>query len=52
MDPAPAPMDLAVLLLDEYVKYPLGKGVVPINFCAAEKLLPSWAGAALSPFCG
>lgn len=35
-----APYDLAVKLIDEYIGYPLGGGLMPYNYCAAEAVVP------------
>ncbi len=44
-------MDLAVMLLDEYVRYPYGDTAFPLNPCAALKVLPTWAQPLLRLVC-
>jgi len=47
----PAPLDLALLLLDEYIHYPHSPDAIfPLNYCALPKLLP-WTSVFLAPFC-
>jgi hypothetical protein len=36
-----APLDLAQLILSEYVRYPLPQAKIPFNYCAASKLIPA-----------
>lgn len=44
-------LELAVLLLDTYIKYPLSTAAsVPYNYCALGKLVP-WLAPMLSIFC-
>eukprot|EP01095_Lingulamoeba_sp_RSL-Kostka_P000883 TRINITY_DN1116_c1_g1_i1.p1 TRINITY_DN1116_c1_g1~~TRINITY_DN1116_c1_g1_i1.p1 ORF type:complete len:475 (+),score=174.64 TRINITY_DN1116_c1_g1_i1:52-1476(+) len=51
----PKGIDLATLLLDSYVHYPLPNKWMPYNYCALPKLLPDNIGnpisSLLSPFC-
>jgi len=51
-------LDLAILLMDTYVKYPLpsaAKAVIPLNYCALPRKAGQFKGllsTLLSPFCG
>lgn len=48
----PAPLDLALLLLDEFVNYPFGtSAAMPYNYCLASTFLPSWASWPLWLLC-
>lgn len=38
---AVAPLNLAHMIVDEYVRYPKPKAWLPINVCAADRLLPA-----------
>jgi len=43
--PLPAPLDLALLLLDEYVEYPKRKPtLLSYNYCLASMAMPYWLG--------
>ena len=47
-------LELALLLLDEYVRYPLPSvkaALIPWNYCAAARLFP-WLERPLAPLCG
>jgi len=45
------PLDLAMLILDTYVKYPLPPTAhIPYNYCAAAKMFPALKPV-LAPFC-
>mmetsp|Transcript_22567 Transcript_22567/g.65622 ORF Transcript_22567/g.65622 Transcript_22567/m.65622 type:complete len:440 (-) Transcript_22567:14-1333(-) len=45
-------LDLALLLMDTYIQYPMPikPSLMPWNYCAAERLMP-WLGPILKPFC-
>ena len=48
-----ARLDLALLILDVYIKYPLpasADAVVPFNYCMLARLYP-WTESLLAPFC-
>ena len=46
-------LDLALAIVDEYIKYPLPhEPAVPWNYCAVEHFLPEWAKRPLSLLCG
>ena len=50
--PVPASADLAVMLLDEYVKYPYGTAAVfPFNYCLAKQVAPKWLHPAFDLVC-
>ncbi len=49
--PVPPAADLAVMLIDEYTKYPYGTGVMPFNYCAAKAMAPSWSHALFDAIC-
>jgi hypothetical protein len=45
-------LDLALRLLDEYIRYPRSHtAAVPVNYCAAKLVLPAWAGRLLDLVC-
>ena len=40
--------DLAILLMDTYIRYPLPHKPIPYNHCALPRLLPEWARGGVS----
>ena len=47
----PAPLDLAILLLNTYIKYPYSESAtIPYNYCMLGKLSPIFS-TLLTPFC-
>eukprot|EP01130_Rhizamoeba_saxonica_P009972 TRINITY_DN407_c0_g1_i1.p1 TRINITY_DN407_c0_g1~~TRINITY_DN407_c0_g1_i1.p1 ORF type:complete len:212 (-),score=52.54 TRINITY_DN407_c0_g1_i1:27-662(-) len=45
------PLDFAILLLDEYINYPLSPdAIIPFNYCALNRLIP-WTNIVLQYFC-
>ena len=44
--PRPEPLEFALMLLDNYARYPIDnmhRTLIPYNYCALPKVLPKWA---------
>lgn len=44
-------LNLAIALLDEFIRYPYPSSFVPLNYCSLARLAP-WVEPLLRPFCG
>ncbi len=43
-------LDFAMMILDNYLPYPLPTSLLPFNYCALPRLAP-WTKPLLAPFC-